>query len=480
MNYTSYRNEKLAGITKGGKFFDFTLKSGHPAIFDYVQAPEIIVDVDGKITFGGVKEKKEIVSIQGLRETFTELITDTLNIVNQNGTYNIGVDVSNLDYRIEPKPFRVNIRKEDMEFLVDQLVFDILFCKYFVESPQLTLQQYSLTHRGERWGSVIDDKLIVDTVRKCTSAAARRQADIFNSPALRRDIEKLGWDPDTYFEYITEFGTPFVNGAEQKIVTKPKFVWDQLYYNGTQKLITGKQFARSFSKNNNYTHSDIVKMFDTYDRFVDNVFMREAQNGKDYFMKSLDFYALEIYKRIDFIYKLAVRLDSPDAPIISKNHPLVKRFHPEVIAKICFNADSQCFGTEYRYYRPMLMLEDLWQQQKRYEEADFSDMMIKHQFIRAKVYELFRYHYKFESNDYEDIAKFIRERYNVLAYHESSKAWIQPDRRLKREREARVIKALKINEALFGDVSRRCKIWLLQNVESEFDLNLPDFSHADI
>lgn len=220
-------------------------------------------------------------------------------------------------------------------------------------------------------------------------------------------------------------------------------------------------------------------MFKTYDRFVDNVFMQETQNSEAYFVKSLDFYALEIYKRIDFIYKLATRLDHPHAPIIDKSHPLVKRFHPEVIVQIIF-CDGIQYRTKHRYYRPMLMLEDVWQQQKRYEETGFGDMLQKHQFIRAKVYELFHYHYKFASTDYEDIANFIQSRYNILAYHEPSKEWLQPDRRLKREREARVIKALEINEALFGDAERRCKIWLRQNAEQDFDFNLPNFPPLDI
>lgn len=213
-----------------------------------VRPPEIIVNPDGEISLGDIKEKKEISSIHGLQETFTVLIADTLKIVNRSGTYNVGVDVSTSDYRIEPLPFCVDICKEDMELLVDQLVFDVLFDKYRKESPQLTLQQYSLTRSGERWGPVTDDKLIVDTVRKCVSAAAQRQADVFNIPALRSDLEKLGIDPDAYFRYITELSTPFANGVEQKIVTKPKTTWDYIYYSGTQKLITGDSLYGALAK----------------------------------------------------------------------------------------------------------------------------------------------------------------------------------------------------------------------------------------
>ena len=216
-------------------------------------------------------------------------------------------------------------------------------------------------------------------------------------------------------------------------------------------MITSKQFDRSFSKNGNYTHKALVKLFDEYDGYIDEVFMQPTINSKDYFLKSLDFYFLEIYKRIDFIYKLAVRLENSNLPVIDKKHVLVRRFHPKVCDVIEHDGLFEfVYNNRTAYYGPMLLLEDHWQQNESYNDPMHEDKWQKYYFIRAKVYELFQYHCQFISNDYDDISDFINKHYNILQYHEPKKIWIQEDKKLKADHEKRIIKALEINEALFG------------------------------
>lgn len=83
------------------------------------------------------------------------------------------------------------------------------------------------------------------------------------------------------------------------------------------------------------------------------------------------------------------------------------------------------------------------------------DKWVKYYFIRAKIYELFKYHFQFVSDDYDDISDFINKHYNILQYHEPKKIWIQEDKKHKVDRERRVTKALEINEALFGKSDKR-------------------------
>lgn len=473
----NYNGERPEVITKNGKFFDFALKSGRAVIMDYsLMDREIVIsNTDGTLSIGNDrKNKKEIDSIHCLRKVMEELTSAVELIINRNGIYFDGIDLSNeftlgvpeyhsgillledcynfesdAVFTTEPLPFRVHIRSEDRERFIDQLIFDVLYSKYRKESPQMTLRQYGVSRSRYVWGDVTDSNLITNTIRRCVEAAILRQIDIMNNPALRADIRKLGVNPDAYFAYLSRLNEPF--GKEE---TKPKIVWDYIYYSGTQKLITGKQYMRSFSKNENYSRKVVAELFDAYDLFVSKVFMQATENNRDYFQKSLEFFHLEIYKRIDFIYKLASRLEAADSPVVDKNHALIKRFHPEVIG---FYADKgrPAFGSRYNYYRPMLMLEELWQQEKLYEDPMYYDTLQKHHLVRAKVYELFKYHYDFVSDTYDEIASFIRERYNVLRYHDPQKVWIQKDGKTKTGREARVIKALEINEALFGDSGKR-------------------------
>lgn len=460
--YLNYNVETPEIITKSGQFFDFALKSGRQIIMDYsFMDREIVVAPDGVTSLGNVKKKEEISSIYVLRQILSELISNEEVIINRNGVYDIGIDFREGDFTsgfsIESPPFRVNIQPKDRELLIDQLIFDILCDKYLAECPRMTLQQYGLSYSNYRWGNVTDSKLLTDTVRKCVKAAILRQINIMNSPVLRADIEKLGISPDEYFTYLSELSDPFMHTEVQSvrnIVTKPKIIWDYIYYSGTQKLITGKQYMRSFSTNENYSRKAVAELFYNYDRFVKTVFIQEIDDSKLYFYNSMDFYYLEIYKRIDFIYKLSCRLESKSAFAIDKNHALVKRFHPEVLG-VYVEEKNIAFGTRYKYYRPMLMLEELWQQKKRYNEPMYLDMLQKHHLIRSKVYELFKYHYKFASDSYDEIADFIRECYNILGYHEPKKVWIQEDKKYKAEREARIIKALEINESLFGASDKR-------------------------
>ena len=278
-----------------------------------------------------------------------------------------------------------------------------------------------------------------------------KQTAVYNSPWSRDEIVELGVNPDVYFEYFNQLSTSFSSGKRPKIQKKPKIKWDYIFYNANGKMITSKQFDRSFSKNGNYTHKALVKLFDEYDGYIDEVFMQPTINSKDYFLKSLDFYFLEIYKRIDFIYKLAVRLENSNLPVIDKKHVLVRRFHPKVCDVIEHDGLFEfVYNNRTAYYGPMLLLEDHWQQNESYNDPMHEDKWQKYYFIRAKVYELFQYHCQFISNDYDDISDFINKHYNILQYHEPKKIWIQEDKKLKADREKRIIKALEINEALFG------------------------------
>ena len=72
--------------------------------------------------------------------------------------------------------------------------------------------------------------------------------------------------------------------------------------------------------------------------------------------------------------------------------------------------------------------EMLYQQMKGMSESELSDsdfgiQLFNYQLMRAKAYELFKYHYEFVSSDYSDIKKFISQCYNMRTYHDSNEVW---------------------------------------------------------
>lgn len=457
-----YKNESLQHITMNEKeeVFDFFPQSGHPMIMSYRKIDKDILPnkVKGKYDFSDTKKKKNLFSIKELKRGFDEILDAEERIINRYGRYNVDIDLDNTilsNAQIIAPPFRIDIPDEDREFLINQLIFDILYDKYCKESPLMTLRQYSIYQSRYSWsGEQPDENLTIEAIRKCLSNALKKQTAVYNSPGLRDEIMELGVNPDVYFQYFNQLSASFSSGRRQAIQKRSKVIWDHTFYNANGKLITSKQFDRSFSKNGNYSHTALVKLFDTYDDYIDEVFMQPATNGQDYFLKSLDFYALEIYKRIDFIYKLAVRLGDINTPVITKQHILVKRFHPYV-CYVINNNGSLGFDPEIKYYKPMLMLEELWQQKESYNDPMHEDKWVKYYFIRAKIYELFKYHFQFVSDDYDDISDFINKHYNILQYHEPKKIWIQEDKKHKVDRERRITKALEINEALFGKSDKR-------------------------
>lgn len=455
-----YKNEILQPIMANGNFFDFFPQSGHPMIISYKKIEKEILNSKeaGKFIFTNTKKKKTLCSIKELEKGFDELLNAEEGIINRHGTYKASIDFDNRNLandKIAEPPFQIDIPDEDRELLINQLIFDILYDKYCKESPLMTLRQYSSYQSRYSWsGEQTDEKLRTEAIRKCLSNALKKQTAVYNSLDLRDEIMELGVNPDVFFQYFNQLSASFSSGKRQAIQKRPKVIWDHIFYNANGKLITSKQFDRSFSKNGNYSHEALAILFGTYDRYIDEVFMQPAVNSQDYFFKSFDFYSLEIYKRIDFIYKLAVRFGDINAPVITSQHILVKRFHPYVCDVISNNGSLE-FGTRIGYYKPMLMLEELWQQKEAYNEPMHEDKWQKYYFIRAKIYELFKYHFHFISDDYDDISDFINKHYNILQYHEPKKIWIQEDKKLKADRDGRIIKALEINEALFGKSDKR-------------------------
>lgn len=77
------------------------------------------------------------------------------------------------------------------------------------------------------------------------------------------------------------------------------------------------------------------------------------------------------------------------------------------------------------------------------------DYLIK--IYRAKAYELFKYHYSFISENYEDISCFIRDKYDILSFHEKNKMWKDTKRQLTPQQKTRVANIQVINNYLFPE-----------------------------
>ena len=112
----------------------------------------------------------------------------------------------------------------------------------------------------------------------------------------------------------------------------------------------------------------------------------------------MDYYVLESYKRIDFIGKLITAIPKMRIAKIDREHFLVKRFHPYVSIPYEEN-DELYFAGKYKYYRPLFLIEEALHKQlqdnNKLDHSFYADQWLKHHIVKAKTYELFKYHFEY-------------------------------------------------------------------------------------
>lgn len=399
---------------------------------------EIIVPKDGgAVTLGKPREKDLVKTISDLISILGAIASTVRRNILDSGVYIGGIELN--------------------DYFTAQLVFDILHDKYLTESPQLTLGRYCKYYVSFAWDKSLDfesdnytRETAINTVAKMMSTELNYESEIKIHDRLINDAELFGVNLARYFWYFDR-ATALNEELFAQDKTKPKYFWDYIYYNGNSKLITYKQFRRSFRVGKHYSYDDFIEGFKTYDRFVGKFMSDEQTSDRVKFLKSMDFYNLEIYKRLDFIYKLAVRMEKEDLYEISQNHPMIKRFHPQVDFLYIDNDKLLC-DPRVKYYRPFLFVENVCPEINSHQlSAQTESLLVIYYIIRAKTYELFRYKFRFVSDDYMDIWNFIGNQYDVLSYHNPNKEWINAAESRKRDQVKRIKNAITINDALFWE-----------------------------
>ena len=294
---------------------------------------------------------------------------------------------------------------------------------------------------------------------KALRSEITKEANIKNNPALKKDAEKFGVNPDKYLERVGK-----VNDCFQTDRKRYKHEWDYLYYN--RYMITARQYDRTFGIDRvkrSYYYRHFERDFMAYDRFVERLLPKDGDSGYEYFRKSMDFYHLERYKRLDYIYKLAVKMESIGLTDVDREHFLVKGFHPLVLRLFIDNENNRLYyDSKTKYYLPLLFIEEAWLKKSKFDDKL---LFVEYNLVRAKVRELFKYEFDFSSEDYNDMESFIRDHYNLSKYHTFKKDWYNL-KKSSRNQTTRIQNADVINKALFWDSDKRVPVqWLSPNNE---------------
>lgn len=428
-----------------------------------------------KLVIGGKKLKDKVTNIDDLirwAEIFIEValgILNSENVVYEDNKIEYMVDEERsidywywLDYRNKINQWMdesinscrkwkvdYSITKVEKEMLINQLVFDMLYDFYLRQSPRMMIKDY-VSNLVKQHALVGDELSGKEAKRKTIQNGMVEYYKKLSTPKLREQLEMLGVNADAYPEYYLYKG--------ERYVEKPKYVWDQLYYN--KYMITGKQYRRNYTRDGrNYPYWEIYKDLYEYNQFVEELLPKRNDYGDIYLKKTMDYFTLEAYKRIDYMFKLAI--DMPLMEIEEKDVEfLLKRFHPEVM--IPFNDNGNVgYDKKNKYYRPLFMIENSLLEELRggSDCSAVGQKLFKCQVIRAKAYELISYNVEIlnENSIYDGVEKFLRKSYDAYSYHKSNTIWEDIDTidyekkendKRKRIRE-RVTKVMEINKLLF-------------------------------
>ncbi len=458
-------------IDEKNEFFDFNCidKNVYITDYHYMNKEFVLSEYEGNecdIEIGGEKKRTRATSIDELKNVFKGLVRKVIY------SYKYNTVLEYLPSSVSYESGGIVIKPKDMFYeieeplLVNQLIFDILVDKYLKEAEEMTRFGYS-KYISKMLSD--DNYLLTEGINKALERGMKQYYDMMRYSQLRGQLVMLSIIPDKYAEY---YNPKMEDNLEKK---KPKYVWDYLYYNHNQNFyfddedfdskkhrgtITYRQYRRQLTREGrNYSYGDFVDELNKHKEFVRKLLPNDNEQPKKYFVKLMDYYLLESYKRIDFIFKLINVLPQLDGTEIKKEHFLVRRFYPLVL--IPYEKENKLeFGYKYKYYRPLFLIEDIIQEKMvkdNLNQVFYEDLLSRYQYVRARAYELFKYHYEYISSDYKDIKDFICQSYNMRSYHESNdiweiiegKQWINMDKETQKTIKMLNKHFLSINEALF-------------------------------
>jgi hypothetical protein len=414
---------------KSGNFLNFALGDGLPPITDYFYLDrEIVLGNDNTLEFQNEKQKTKIDSIAALKSIFEELVFDVVDCFCKCAIshWNIPIPCDTEEAHSLVKKY-FNIDPEYHKLLANQLIADILYDKYFNET-YMTLNKYCeehfyVNHQGEwkkpnefelnKHGNAIYTK---GTVYKTMDRKIKAFSKMMSSPYKKEELLSRGMDPVFHAEYI-----------EKKGERKPKWIFDLIYYN--EKLAAYKQNRRDAWDGSDEAYKQYAQDLIDYDKFVEKAFRPTAGCDKDYFHKSMSRYFLESHSSLEFIYKLAERLEKENVTDERTIHYLTEQHSVHVSCPVIGELDGSehiYFFTKLNDYASTPFIEATWLAKSDYmldevENNPFYSLIGK---IRIQTRELFKYHYAFESDNYEDISGFIKNEFNILdKLHDKQKLW---------------------------------------------------------
>lgn len=385
-------------------------------VTSYDNLDKEIIAKDNNIELGQKKKRKKITTIDELRQVFNEYMPFVL-------------EAHCWLHPNEPLPDYLS--EENIKPVVDQLIFDVLFDKYLnelYESQQTNATAYAKQMVGEH-------KSFSEGISKALRRQKKNFFELVNeNPKLMDQVMKLGVSADEFNDRFTD-----------QINKKPKYLFDYYYFNSY--LITSNQYKRNLKKDSNYPYKRLISDLNDYNDYVNKLMPPENESPKIFFFKTMQYYFLETYKRIDYMFKIANVILKTDLKFLKKDGNiedelrfLLERFSINIYVPYEENGRLQD-GAIVKYYRPLLMIEDKMLNDIIMQKENIlkiSLALYNYRYIRARMYEIFKYNCEFVMPDikknnsqcyikdyeYKEIKEFINQCYNLNSYHKSNEIWV--------------------------------------------------------
>ena len=480
-----YYNEIRDIHMKNGEFFHFELDGDMSRSIDYSNMDREIIVIskdktkrDFNIEFGDIKKKKEIKTIEELRKTFEELILHMRQIFSQY-VWDTSTQLHKIPQYSQKFDDFTNIKKEDIEFLKNQLVFDLLLEKYRSNDSNqeaMTLNEYCENHFYHY--DNYDDTWVKPTGVKFDDDKKDAKQRAVNIMERQIDLEIRFMERENLVVEDANFKLENDESIRHYKSLKAnakihKYFWNCLFLKANPEMIVSHQIRRNFvieyDDDDHYIddYGIFAKNLNIYDKYVETVMTERRPDdldvNEDYFNKSMYFYDLESIYRVEFMYKLAEILKEKGLINADKIRSLIgNTILPEnsytVVScpYIVEHEGTKLLGFEQRanIYLPITLagksykriLHDILENTGDYSFLD--DCLANIYVIRVDVLELFKYHYTFTSDNYKEISDFLRENYDARLYHDKDKMWKKVKGKLTPEQKERLDIIQVINECL--------------------------------
>lgn len=437
-------NEDIIPILEGNKIFDFILRGGniHISCYQYLKKKVIFKsDKDKEIEL--VDEKTiDIESIEALEEVLLRLVEKAVTILR---TFIPNIKSEQVDLR--------NFSDLKVELLIEQLVFDILRDKYTEGATRFNRYEYANYISKKIYGLDDDEDIGIvnrNAVYENITGAMEKNYELMSKSMLKYHLLCLGIDFNKCDKY---YNSKLKNNAVKE---RTLFEWNNYYFNyginmkdtfdgkdenkrGTISLTTRQHRRQVDGKGRKHSYEDFFYDLKKYCEVIEKFLPKENEDDKTYFEKTMEYFFIESYKRIDYMFKLIEYVPQEIMAVyqdrifenywgmkFTERFFLCERFCPAV-AVLYENDGNIEYIVRNNYYRPLIKIEEAIIEDcinDGWEHIDyFNNLLQKHYLVRAKTYELFNYYYKFKLEDYPDIKKYLEETYDMCSYHNTTEVW---------------------------------------------------------